>query len=122
MLENIERKAKDDTPYILLDVNGKCKFEGKSYPEDIASYYIPIIKWFEKYKEFGRNDLVIDMKMGYFNSASSKIFIDIFERLEDLENIAVTVNWYYPEIDEEILESGKIYQGLTNLNFNYIAY
>ena len=122
MLENIERKAKDDTPYILLDVSGKCKFEGKSYPEDIASYYIPIVRWFEKYKEFGRNDLVIDMKMGYFNSASSKIFIDIFERLEDLENKSVTVNWYYPEIDEEILESGKIYQGLTNLNFNYIAY
>ncbi len=122
MFETIEQRAGEDTPYVLLDVDGKCKFEGKSYPEDIASFYFPIIKWFKKYAEFGRNDLVIDMKMSYFNSASSKMFIDIFESAGDLKNKTVTVNWYYPEIDEEILEAGKIYQGLTNLNFNFILF
>lgn len=122
MFENILLQADEDTPYVSLEVDGYCKIEGKSYPEDIASFYIPIIKWFEKYKEFGRNDMQLDMRMTYFNSASSKVFIDIFERLEVFENIDVVVNWYYPENDEEILESGKIYQGLTNLKFNYIAY
>ena len=122
MLERIEIKAREDTPYILLDVDGKCIFEGRSYPEDIAAFYIPILKWFTDYKEFGRKDVVIDMKMSYFNSASSKIFIDIFERLEDLDNRAVTINWYYPSNDEELLEAGQIYQGLTKLNFKYISY
>jgi len=122
MFKKFESKAKEDTPYILLDTNGVCKIEGKSYPEDIASFYIPVLKWFSDYKEFGRNDMLLDMKMGYFNSASSKVFIDIFEHLEDLENKSVTINWHYPGNDEEILEAGKIYQGLTNLNFNYIAY
>lgn len=122
MLERIERKAREDTPYILLDVDGKCKFEGKSYPEDVATFYIPILKWFKNYNEFGRKDLVIDIKMSYFNSSSSKVFIDIFERLEDYKNKSVTINWYYPENDEELHEAGEIYQGLTNLKFNYIAY
>lgn len=122
MLENILLQADEDTPYISLNTNGKCTFEGKSYPEDIASFYIPIINWFENYVEFGRNDLVLDMKMSYFNSASSKILIDIFERIDEIKNQSVTVNWYYPEIDEEIFESGKIYQGLTKLHFNFISF
>lgn len=122
MFENIILKATEDTPYISLNTEGKCVFEGKSYPEDIASFYIPIIKWFEKYVEFGRNDLILDMKLSYFNSASSKILIDIFERLDDIKNRSVTINWYYPEIDEEILESGKIYQSLTKLKFNFISF
>ena len=122
MFENLNRKAHEDTPYVHLDVNGYCKIEGKSYPEDIATFYIPIVKWFEKYNEFGRKDLVLDMNVSYFNSASSKVFIDIFERLEDIKNKSVTINWHYPKNDEELLESAKIYQGLTNLKFNYIPY
>lgn len=122
MLENIERNATEDTPYVILRADGYCKFEGDSYPEDIATFYIPIIKWFEKYEREGRNDLVMDMKLHYFNSASSKIFIEIFERLYKYTDKSITVNWYYPENDEEILESGKIYQGISNLDFNYIPY
>jgi hypothetical protein len=122
MLENIERKATEDTPYILLRADGYCKFEGDSYPEDIATFYIPIVKWFEKYEREGRNDMVMDMKLHYFNSASSKIFIEIFERLYKYTGKSIVVNWYYPENDEEILESGKIYQGISNLEFNYIPY
>ncbi len=121
MLERIEIKADEETPYILLDPAGKCVFEGKSYPEDIATFYAPVFEWFRNYKDYGRNDLIIEIKMNYFNSASSKIFIDIFEGLGDYQNIKVTVNWYYPENDEEIYEAGKIYQGLTSLEFNYFV-
>ena len=122
MLETIERQAADDTPYVLLQADGYCKIEGNSYPEDIATFYIPIVKWFEKYELTGRNDLQLDMKLEYFNSSSSKIFIEIFERLLKYQDKNVVVNWYYPQNDEEILESGKIYQGISNLSFNYIAY
>ncbi|OQY04907.1 MAG: hypothetical protein B6I20_02145 [Bacteroidetes bacterium 4572_117] len=122
MLSNVELAAGDDTPYVLLNVDGKCKIEGKSYPEDIVTFYMPIIKWFEKYKDFGSNDVVLDIKLAYFNSASSKIFIEIFEHLEDIKDNSVTVNWYYAENDEELLDSGKIYESLTNLNFNYFAF
>lgn len=121
MLTTLELKAEEDTPYILLDINGNCKIEGKSYPEDIIAFYVPVVKWFEKYKDYGRNDLVINIKMHYFNSASSKVFIDIFERLEDYQNKDVTINWYYPENDEEMLEAGKIYKGLCNIKFNFFV-
>ena len=121
MLRKFELDATDDTPFVILDpFTGNCEISGKSYPEDIASFYLPIISWWEDYKEFGRKDIVLDMKLGYFNSGSSKSFIDIFERLDDLSDVKVVVNWYYPEDDEEIFESGNIYDDLTDLKFNFI--
>ena len=123
MLKKYESEASDDTPYVIFDpFTGNCKITGKSYPEDIASFYLPIITWWEDYKEFGRRDIVLDMKLGYFNSGSSKSFIDIFERLDDLDEVEVLVNWYYPTDDEEIFESGKIYDDLTDFKFNFIEY
>jgi len=123
MLRKYEQEATDDTPYVLLDpITGNCKIIGKSYPEDIASFYLPIITWVEDYKDFGRRDIILDMKLGYFNSGSSKSFIDIFERLDDIEDRKVVVNWYFPEEDEEIYESGKIYKDLTSIEFNFIEY
>ncbi len=123
MLKKYEIEATDDTPYILLDpFTGNCKITGKSYPEDIASFYLPIINWLEDYIEFGRRDIVLDMKLGYFNSGSSKSFIDIFERFDEMDDIDIIVNWYYPTEDEEIYESGQIYDDLTDFKFNFIEY
>jgi hypothetical protein len=38
------------------------------------------------------------------------------------EGVDVTVNWYYSEDDETILEEGQDYIEYTNLPINLIAY
>ena len=122
LLKKVEIAPKIDTPSVLLDPDtGICNIEGKSYPEDIAAFYMHIIDWFEEYAEIGEKDLELNMKLGYFNSASQKVFTDIFEKLIDAK-VNVVINWYYPDDDEEILENGKIYEGLTDLKFNFISY
>jgi len=123
ILKKLELKEQIDTPYISLDPNnGVCEISGKSYPEDISSFYMQVVDWFEEYSYVGVVDLIINMKLSYFNSASQKVFTEIFEKLMDNKEIKITVNWYYSTEDDEIQESGKIYEALTGLKFNFIPY
>jgi len=122
-LKKLEIKAQIDTPYISLDPHsGICDILGKSYPEDISAFYMQVIDWFEEYSYVGEVDLTINMKLSYFNSASQKVFTEIFEKLMDNTNFKITVNWHYSTEDDEILESGKIYEAMTGLKFNFIVY
>ncbi|MFN8256431.1 MAG: DUF1987 domain-containing protein [Bacteroidales bacterium] len=123
ILHRIEIKEQIDTPYVSLDPDtGICQISGKSYPEDIYEFYTQIIDWFEDFVLHGKKDLEINMKLRYFNSSSQKIYNVIFEKLSEGTNFKTTVNWYYDKEDEEILENGKIFEGLTGLKFNYIPY
>jgi hypothetical protein len=123
ILRKIEIKEQIDTPYVYLDPDsGICEISGKSYPEDIYEFYTQILEWFEDYSLHGKKDIVINMRLRYFNSSSQKIYNVIFEKLIDDTSFTSTINWYYDKEDEEILENGKIFEGLTGLKFNYIAY
>ncbi len=123
LLEKLEIEPEIDTPHVCLDPDtGICQIEGKSYPENVTSFYNRIIEWFEEYTFLGEKDIVLNMNLTYFNSSSQKIYTEIFSKLMDATNFKVTVNWHYDEEDDEILENGKIYQSLTGLNFNYIPY
>lgn len=123
LLEKIEIPENIDTPYVCLDPStGNCEISGKSYPEDITAFYMQIVDWFEEYVYTGEKDLRLKMQLTYFNSASQKIYTEIFEKLMDSKNFKVVVDWYYAEDDDEILENGKIYQNLTDLEFNFISY
>ncbi len=123
VLSKIVIKEQIDTPYVSLDPDtGICEISGKSYPEDIYEFYTQLVDWFEDYAFNGKKDLVINMRLRYFNSSSQKIYNVIFEKLIDVQNFKTTVNWFYDKEDEEILENGKIFEGLTGLKFNYIPY
>lgn len=123
ILSRIEIKEQIDTPYIVLDPNtGICEISGKSYPEDIYEFYTQVLDWFEDYSMNGTKDLTINIRLRYFNSSSQKMYNVMFEKLVDGTNFKTTVNWYYDKEDEEILENGKIFEGLTGLKFNYIPY
>ncbi len=123
ILSKIEIKEQIDTPYVLLDPDtGICEISGKSYPEDIYEFYTQLVDWFEDYSFNGKKDLVVNMRLRYFNSSSQKIYNVIFEKLMDVKDFKTTINWFYDREDEEILENGKIFEGLTGLKFNYIPY
>jgi hypothetical protein len=122
-IKKLELKAQIDTPFVSLDPHtGICDILGKSYPEDISAFYMQVIDWFEEYTYEGKNDLTINMKLSYFNSASQKVFTEIFEKLMDGKHFKITVNWYYSAEDDEIFENGKIYEALSGLKFNFIEY
>lgn len=115
----------DDVPKISLDKNnGIFEFEGKSLPEDVIEFYAPVFKWCEEYAKDPNPVTEVKMNISYYNSASQRAINEIFSTIKkaELRNSKVTINWYYDVDDEEMLESGKEFADITNLNFNYISY
>ncbi len=113
----------DDTPAIHLDkVAGKFEFIGKSLPEDVSTFYAPVFSWISDYSENALPESNFIFKMTYFNTASSKIILDILMRLEDMHNDGkkVSVEWHYEEDDEDMQEAGEEYSEIVEIPFKFI--
>lgn len=116
--------ATDDTPEVILDASGDFQFIGKSLPEDVASFYDPIIDWIGEYGENANDTSVFKFKLTYFNTASSKMILDILMKLEELsENGAdIKVEWHYEEEDEDMEEAGEEYSDIVDVPFEMVPY
>ncbi|MCP4311665.1 MAG: DUF1987 domain-containing protein [Bacteroidetes bacterium] len=114
----------DDTPKVVLDTE-KDVFEisGRSLPEDVVTFFQPVIDWLHELEKDPLNEMEFDIKLEYFNTASSKQILDIFLILDDifLAGNSVKVNWYYSELDEDLGEAGEEYSELVEIPFNLIA-
>jgi len=113
-MENLNIKATKYTPEIVFDCeNAELEIRGESYPENIAEFYAPVFVWVEKYlKQLDDREVTVNMELIYFNSSSSKIFLDFFELLDEAaENEKkITVNWIYDADDDDTLEFGEEFQ------------
>ena len=121
-MEPLIIKGTNATPNVVLNKDtNEFKISGNSLPEDVFSFYNPIIDWIKKYLESPNKSTVFTFQMVYFNTATSKVFIEIFKTLESLitAGFAVKVNWCYMEIDEDTLESGEEYASLLNIPFEF---
>lgn len=111
------------TPRILFDPETHIlEINGDSYPENISGFYDSVFEWLERYfREIRREPVTINVSMTYFNSSSSKMLLNFFDMLEDAaQNGAdITINWYYDEENETILEYGEEFQeDIVSLTFN----
>ena len=116
--------ATDETPYVALDAEKKVfEFSGKSLPEDVVTFYQPIIDWLEEFGSNPGSDNVISFKMDYFNTASSKMILDILIKLEEIqeEHDCINVKWYFQEDDEDMEEAGEEYFEIVELPHELIA-
>lgn len=117
---NIEKTH--NTPKVVLDkTKGIFKIEGKSLPEDVMSFYGPIINWLHEYLANPNPTTVLTFEMHYFNTASSKIIYEIISMLKEpfKSGKDVRVNWCYLEDDDDTLEAGKDYESLSKVPFDF---
>jgi hypothetical protein len=120
-MNNIYIEATDVTPLVSLNTNEECNIEGKAIPEDPVAFFKPVFEWVE---QVNTEHLIMNVNLVYFNTSVSKHLMDFFRKLEDNPKItAITINWHYEEGDEEIQESGEIYQELLErTNFRFIEF
>ena len=124
-MEPINIKGAQDTPEVILDKeNNVFKMEGKSFPADVGIFYKPIIDWIDDYSESPLDKTTFILKMDYFNTASSKVILDILYKLEDmsLDGKEILVKWYYPDDDEDMMETGEEYDEIVDVPFELIEY
>jgi len=113
------------TPKVILNAEtGELLLEGKTLPENVNSFYKSILEWFTKYVENPNKETVLEVKLEYINTASSKAIFTIFSKLEKIieQGGEVLIKWYYADDDEDMKDIGEEYAEVIKIPFEYIEY
>jgi hypothetical protein len=124
-MELLSIKGSHETPEVIFDKEkGIFSIIGKSLPEDVKEFYSPLIKWIDQYADSPNQETVLKIKMDYFNTASSKMILEIFEKLKTIYDAGnkVTIDWYFHEDDEDMQDAGEDYADIVEVPFNFIKY
>lgn len=122
-MENLNLVASPKTPSVDFNSStGVLELRGRSIPENSIEFYQPLNDWIESYASNPIPNTVIDVKLEYFNTSSSKCILDLFKKLEKIngQKTEVNVNWYFEVEDEDMEEAGEDYQAIVKLPFKMI--
>jgi hypothetical protein len=122
-MENLILEGSAKTPTVKFDAgNGVLELKGRSIPENSIEFYKPLNDWIDAYGASPKPNTIVEIKLEYFNTSSSKCILDLFKQLEKLNsgNTEVKVNWYFEEDDEDMEEAGEDYQAIIDLPFKMI--
>jgi hypothetical protein len=123
-MENFYLTETPKTPEVSLDAKvGKLLIAGRSIPENSIEFYKPLYDWLDNYSKQPRSNTLLEVKLEYFNTSSSKCLVEIFRRLEEIQQkgYAVNINWFYEEDDEDMLESGLDFKEIVTIPINMIV-
>jgi hypothetical protein len=107
---NLIIEPTSSTPAIRFGDDGRLLIEGRSLPENVMKFYMPLIEWASK---FIGQVVKLDINLEYLNSASSKKLLELLKVFDANSNItSFLVNWHYEADDEDSLENGQIFEDL----------
>lgn len=125
-MENLHIEATERSPEIDFDFGGNVfAIRGESYPEDVPAFYGPVINSLQSHLDgLDDADVTFNLELVYFNSTSAKIFMGLFETLEETaeKGNRVVINWHFEEDDDNMEELGQEFsEDLEHAEFNMIA-
>ena len=124
-METLRIEATDDSPQVLLDQeDNQFEISGKSLPEDVVDFYKPVMDWLKEYRKKPNARTEFNLKMIYFNTASSKQIMDILMVFEEMveEGHEVVVRWQSKKSDEDMQEAGQEYEEMLDIPFEHLTY
>jgi hypothetical protein len=119
-MNNLKLEGTAKTPTINFNTNGELLIKGRSIPENSVEFYKPVIDWLSEYNNSPQAETKVKVQLEYFNTSSSKCILDVFKKLEALENTNLSIAWYYEEDDEDMLEAGEDYMAIISIEFEMI--
>jgi len=122
-MEPIIIEGTPKTPSIKFDTrDGVFEIKGRSIPENSVEFYKPLNEWLDQYMQTPLDKTVVNIRLEYFNTSSSKCILDVFKRLEAIHRSKhdVEINWFYEEDDEDMLEAGEDYDSIIKVPFKMI--
>ncbi|MDR0815765.1 MAG: DUF1987 domain-containing protein [Bacteroidales bacterium] len=109
------------TPTVRFDASkGLVELKGRSIPENSIEFYKPLVDWLESYAKDSKPQTQVNIQLEYFNTSSSKCILDVFKKLEAIQKSnpnSVTINWFYDQDDEDMLEAGQDYESIIRVPF-----
>lgn len=120
-MENLFIEGSDTMPSVEFNTSGLLRIEGRALPENAHDFFSPLIMWV---KAFASDEVKLEINLEYFNTAVSKQLYDFLKAIEENQNLKkVNLKWFYEDGDDEILESGEIYEELLpRISFDYHKY
>lgn len=126
-MNNLDIPATSQTPVVCFNEETQSlSIIGECYPENISKFSSPIFSWLNNYLEHLEEQVVftVNIELIYFNSSSSKMLLDLFDRLEtevSEQQKKIVVNWVYDPENESALEYGEEFkEDLSDLTFNLV--
>ncbi len=124
-MDTLNIKGTPETPEVLFDpARNRFELSGKSLPEDVKEFYNPLLKWLKSYADSPNLSTTLKIKMDYFNTASSKMILELFEVLNEMHEAgkSVLIEWYYQEDDEDMQDAGADYADMLEVPFKMISF
>jgi hypothetical protein len=90
--------------------------------EDPAPFYEKLVVVLDDNIYEFKTHASIDFYLNYLNSSSSKWLFHILKgiQVKYQGKKIITINWYFDEDDDSMLEAGEVFQSLLSLPFNLI--
>ncbi len=100
---------------------GLCELYEESYMEESYQFYKPLLDWLKEYFNH-KHELVFNFKFTYFNTSTSKMIIEILEVLEAKKSggNTISINWYLPSDDPDMLMEVEDFEHDTGVEINKI--
>lgn len=115
------KSSESDNEVILDGERGVFEFNGRFLPHKTKEFFEPILEWLEAYSKQPLSKSTVSFKMDYFNTSSSKKFLDIMLLFQEIYSKGnnVEVVWYYHSDDVDLKDAGMGYADLVDLPFTY---
>jgi len=123
MLKDLKLSATNSTPEVLFSPkSGTFQIKGRSYPENVLSFFQPVIDWLAEYIKEPNDITEFDFYLEYFNSSSARLFVEIIIQLEEIIKTGkkVYVKWYYNSNDKLMKERGEEIKNVVYLPFEVV--
>jgi len=126
-MDNLLIEKTESSPYICFDAaKNFLVIHGESFPENAAKFYAPVLDWITNYLQIiEQEEVVLEIEIIYFNSSTSKVFMNFFEMLDETvaEGKKIIVNWRCNEENETAIECGEEFkEDLEYLPFNIVLF
>lgn len=124
-MEDIFLKKTFNSPEVeFVASTGELNIEGRSIPEDPGEFFERLIDWLNDYFLDPADETVMNIKLEYINSGSSKYMLELLRILKEnhAKGRKVLVKWFFEEGDESIQELGQHYEQTMQIPFEIIEY
>lgn len=121
-MQNLIIEKTISTPGINFDADsGLLQIKGESFPENVSKFYGPVLNWIKEYLDNTFQEVRMEFEIVYFNSSTSKVFMTIFNLLEQevSRGKKVSVLWRCDQDNETAVECGEEFkEDLSRLPFS----
>jgi len=123
-IKKLLKKSTKDSPEVKLNAyKGIFTITGRSFPENAVEFYSDILAWFDSYKTHPNPITVFKFRLYYFSTSSAQQIASLFLILSEIaKNGELIIKWYYATADMAMLQEGKRFEKLFNLNFEFYEY